>query len=114
MSDLHPRLHTPATAVVVTGGVSGIGFACAEALAAVGRPIALWDLDADRSRTVAAELAHRYNVATVGFGIDLRGADGIALALESTRAALPAIGGLVHASSPRFRWTSSPRTIGTT
>jgi NAD(P)-dependent dehydrogenase (short-subunit alcohol dehydrogenase family) len=96
--DLEHRLDSPATAVVVTGGVSGIGLACAKALANVGRPVALWDLDNDRCRTVAAELGERYGVPAVGVGIDLRDADAIGPALERTRAALPAIGGLVHAA----------------
>ena len=37
--------HSPRTGVIVTGGASGIGRACAVALAEVGRPVAIWDLD---------------------------------------------------------------------
>jgi NAD(P)-dependent dehydrogenase (short-subunit alcohol dehydrogenase family) len=83
---------------VVTGGASGIGRASAEALAAVGRAVAIWDLSAEKSAAIAAELARQYGVAAVGVGIDLRDPAAIAPALTQTRAALPAIGGLVHAA----------------
>jgi NAD(P)-dependent dehydrogenase (short-subunit alcohol dehydrogenase family) len=97
-TDLQPCLHEPNTPVVVTGGVSGIGLGCANALAAVGRPLALWDLDDDRCREVAAELSARYDVPAVGVGVDLRRADAIAPALQRTHLEFPAIGGLVHAA----------------
>src|SRR5690606_35513737 len=70
----------------------------AMALAAVGRPVAIWDLNADNCREVAAELAAQYSVATFGFGVDLRDAAAIAPAVTATRAALPPLGGLVHAA----------------
>lgn len=91
-------LNTPASAVIVTGGASGIGYASAAALAAVGRPVAIWDLSAEKSQAVAAELAAQYGVATFGFGVDLRDAAALAPAVAATRAALPPIGGLVHAA----------------
>jgi NAD(P)-dependent dehydrogenase (short-subunit alcohol dehydrogenase family) len=95
---MHPRLDSPRTAVVVTGGASGIGLASARALAAVGRPVAIWDLDARKSGALAAELAREHGVAGVGIGVDLRDPEALGPALEATRAALPAIGGLVHAA----------------
>lgn len=91
-------LSCPATAVVITGGASGIGYACAEALAAIGRPVALWDLDALKSQAMAAALTDQYGVAAIGIGIDLRDPAGIRPALRQTRAVLPAIGGLVHSA----------------
>ncbi|KVG28902.1 SDR family NAD(P)-dependent oxidoreductase [Burkholderia diffusa] len=91
-------LDAPATGVVVTGGASGIGHACAEALAAVGRPIAIWDIQADKAGDVAGQLAERYGVPTFGIGADLREARQIDDALDATRAALPTLGGLVHAA----------------
>ena len=41
---------------VVTGAASGIGLACAHALARSGAALALWDLDAQNLRRAAAEL----------------------------------------------------------
>ena len=89
---------SPDSGVIVTGGASGIGLASAEALAEVGRPVAIWDINAERSATVAADIAQRFGVATVGVGVDLSEVGNIAPALQQTRAALPSMGGLVHAA----------------
>ncbi|WP_226797943.1 SDR family NAD(P)-dependent oxidoreductase [Cupriavidus necator] len=97
-SDLRVALNTPASAVVVTGGASGIGEACAAALAAIGRPVAIWDIQEDKARAVAATLADRYCVPAFGLGIDLRAPAGLEDALDRTRASLPALGGMVHAA----------------
>ncbi|QDX80532.1 3-oxoacyl-ACP reductase [Denitratisoma sp. DHT3] len=96
--DYQPKLNSPHSGVVVTGSASGLGLASAEALAAVGRPVALWDINGARAVEAAATLAERYGVATLGVGIDLRDADAIAPALAQSRAALPDLGGLVHAA----------------
>jgi len=93
-----PLLGSPATGVVLTGGASGLGLASARALAAVGRPVAIWDLYADRARQAAKEIAAETGVATCAVGIDVRDPKAIAPSLEETRAALPALGGLVHAA----------------
>jgi NAD(P)-dependent dehydrogenase (short-subunit alcohol dehydrogenase family) len=95
---LSVSLGTPSTAVVVTGGASGIGEASAAALAAVGRPVAIWDIQSDKAQAVAARLAERYGVATFGHGVDLRDASALEAALAQTRAAFAALGGLVHAA----------------
>lgn len=84
--------------MIVTGGASGLGRASAEALAAVGRPVSLWDLDAERSRQVAEELAHRYRVPTVGLAVDVRDPKALEAAATETRRGLPSIGGFVHAA----------------
>lgn len=88
----------PSTGVIVTGGVSGIGLACAEALAAVGRPVGIWDLDQGRCDAIATAIRSRFDVPTIGVGIDLCRIDGIDTAIRTTREALPSIGGLVHAA----------------
>jgi NAD(P)-dependent dehydrogenase (short-subunit alcohol dehydrogenase family) len=90
--------HSPRSGVIVTGGASGIGLASAEALAAVGRPVAIWDLRAADAERAASDIATRCGVPTVGLGIDLCGTDGIAAAVAATRVALTSIGGLVHAA----------------
>ncbi|GAB3103913.1 SDR family oxidoreductase [Aestuariicella hydrocarbonica] len=97
-SALTPSPGQPHSGVIVTGGASGIGLACAEALVAVGRPVALWDLDADKATALARDLAGRYDTPVCGLAIDLTRTDGIAAAVEASRTALGSIGGLVHAA----------------
>lgn len=94
--DMRPRLGDPATGVIITGGASGIGLASARALAAVGRPVALWDLNVEAAKAGAAEIASAYGVPTLGVGLDLRDASAIPPALDATRKALPTLGGLAY------------------
>ncbi|MCB2065618.1 MAG: SDR family oxidoreductase [Erythrobacter sp.] len=89
-------LDSPATGVVVTGGASGIGLATARALAAVGRPVALWDINAEGAQAAAAEIASTFGVAAVGQAVDLRDPQGISPAVAPARAAIGPIGGIVH------------------
>ena len=93
-----PNLGAPSTPVIVTGGASGIGLASAEALAAVGRPVALWDINFDAARSAADRIAATYGVAAMGIGADLRDPDAIAPALAQTREHVGSPGGLVHAA----------------
>ncbi|RJF93101.1 SDR family NAD(P)-dependent oxidoreductase [Sphingomonas cavernae] len=95
---LTPALGTPATAVIVTGGASGIGLASARAIAAVGRAVALFDINASLAEAEAARIADEFGVAAAGVGIDLRDLDGFAPAIDASRDALGPIGGLVHAA----------------
>ena len=53
--------------VLVTGAASGIGRATAVALAAAGRPLVLWDIQAEPLETLASEL----NVATTIAAFDV-------------------------------------------
>jgi NAD(P)-dependent dehydrogenase (short-subunit alcohol dehydrogenase family) len=91
------QLGSPATGVVVTGGASGIGRACCLALAAVGRPVAAWDLDAAGAAATAAACS-ALDVAALGAGVDVTDADAIAAAVTTTVEALGSVGGLVHAA----------------
>ncbi len=79
---------SPQSGVIVTGGASGIGMACAEALAATGRPVAVWDLHEEAAQRVARDIGQRFDVATTGIGIDLCTTDAIDAAVRATRAAL--------------------------
>ncbi len=86
------------SAVVVTGGASGIGRASAVALAARGRPVALWDLDPDRAAGAADEITRVHGVPAVGLGIDVTDSSRFAEALERSRSVVGTVGGLVHAA----------------
>jgi NAD(P)-dependent dehydrogenase (short-subunit alcohol dehydrogenase family) len=90
-------LGSPTTGVIVTGGGSGIGRATALALAEVGRPVALWDIDGGAAEAVAKEAA-ALGVASVGIGIDVQDTGRFAGAIDTSRAALGSIGGLLHAA----------------
>lgn len=85
-------LGSPATGVVVTGGGSGIGRACCLALAEVGRPVAVWDVNGEAAAAVAEEVG--------GFAaeVDMRSQAAVAACVEPTVAALGSVGGLVHAA----------------
>ncbi|MFC4605781.1 SDR family NAD(P)-dependent oxidoreductase [Rhodococcus kronopolitis] len=92
------NLASPTTAVIVTGGASGIGLASARALAEAGRPVALWDINEAKAKTGAAAIVADFGVDAIGVGVDLSDPELYADALATTRAALPKIGGLVHAA----------------
>ena len=89
---------SPTSAVVITGGASGIGRACADALAAVGRPVAIWDLQADAAADAAATVGAAHGVATIGVGLDVTQTAGLDAAAADAASALGPIGGLVHAA----------------
>ena len=98
MSEFEPKLGSPSTGVIVTGGASGLGRACADALAAVGRPVSIWDLDAERASAAAKEIHAATGVVAEGVAVDVRDPEALAGAIESARQHLPSIGGLVHAA----------------
>ncbi len=95
---LEPALGTPATGVIVTGGASGIGLASARALAAVGRAVALWDINAGRVEVEAKAIAAEFGVAAIGLAVDLRDPSAYAAAIGQSRAALGTLGALVHSA----------------
>lgn len=90
--------YTPVTGVVVTGAASGIGRACALALAEVGRPVACWDLDGDGCERTAGEARARFGVEAHAAALDVRETARFEPLVEQARAALGSIGGLVHAA----------------
>lgn len=96
MNDLSPALGTPGTGVIVTGGASGIGLATARALAAVGRPVALWDIDGDKATKAAAAIASEHAISATAVGIDITDLSAYAAAIAASREAMGTIGGLVH------------------
>ena len=78
------RLGSPATGVVVTGAASGIGRACARALAAIGRPVAVWDVDGDGAASTASAIGADFGVATHSVALDVQDRAAIAAAVDPT------------------------------
>lgn len=97
-ADFAPRLGSPHSGVVITGGASGIGLATAHSLAAVGRPVALWDIDRAGVESAASGIAESYGVATIGLTVDLRDAAAIGPAALASHAAIGPVGGIVHSA----------------
>ncbi|MBV9486327.1 MAG: SDR family oxidoreductase, partial [Frankiaceae bacterium] len=77
--------------VVVTGGASGIGRACAEVLVDEGRRVVLWDLSPSVV-DVAASLG------TTGIALDVTDEAAVAAAVSQTVDVLGGVDGLVHAA----------------
>jgi NAD(P)-dependent dehydrogenase (short-subunit alcohol dehydrogenase family) len=77
--------------VVVTGGASGIGLACAEVLAGEGRKVCLWDLQPG-----VAEAAAKLGVPYAQ--LDVTDDAAVAAAVEAAAEACDGIDGLVHAA----------------
>jgi NAD(P)-dependent dehydrogenase (short-subunit alcohol dehydrogenase family) len=90
-------LGSPATGVVVTGGASGIGRATCRALAEVGRPVSPWDLNGAGAEETA-KACRDLGVPALPVEVDLRDPDAIQAAAARAVAALPSVGGLVHAA----------------
>ncbi len=88
----------PKSGVVITGGASGIGLATAHAVAAVGRPVAVWDLHEDRARDAAAGVAADHGITTVGMAVDVRDTASLEDAAAAAVAAIGTVGGVVHAA----------------
>jgi NAD(P)-dependent dehydrogenase (short-subunit alcohol dehydrogenase family) len=91
-------LGSPATGVLVTGGGSGIGRATALALAQVGRPVAVWDVDADGAEETAVMCRDQYGVVAHWSVVDVADTSAVETAVPDSAAALGSLGGFVHAA----------------
>ncbi|MEE2663065.1 MAG: SDR family NAD(P)-dependent oxidoreductase [Myxococcota bacterium] len=90
--------YSPDTGVVVTGAASGIGRACALALAEAGRPVVCWDLNRAGVEKTAAEAADRFGVASHFAALDVSETARFPTLVDEAREALGTLGGLVHAA----------------
>jgi NAD(P)-dependent dehydrogenase (short-subunit alcohol dehydrogenase family) len=90
-------LGSPGTGVLITGGGSGIGRATALALAEVGRPVAVWDIDGPGAEETAAACRDLGVAAHAGI-VDVADSAGIADAVAEAAHVLESIGGFVHAA----------------
>lgn len=91
-------LSRPGTGVVITGGASGIGRATARALAEVGRPVAVWDVNGELAAAVAKDIASEFGVASCAAGLDVRESARLPETVAAARAAIGPIGGFVHSA----------------
>lgn len=97
-NSLSPALGLPGTGVILTGGASGLALASARALAAVGRPVALWDLNGAKALAEAAAITADYGVAAIGIAIDMTNPAAYDAAIAESRTAIGPLGGLLHAA----------------
>jgi len=72
---------------VITGGASGIGLACAHALARSGAGVCLWDLKGEALETAVAELAQYGNPTRTAI-VDVSDSDQVTRAMEDVADAL--------------------------
>lgn len=85
------------TAIVTgAGSARGIGRAVAHRLARDGWAVAVVDLQQHAVDGVAAEVAERHGVPTLGLAIDITDVDGVQAGVDRIREELPQIVGLVN------------------
>ncbi|MEC9345573.1 MAG: SDR family oxidoreductase [Pseudomonadota bacterium] len=78
--------------IIVTGGASGIGRAISERLAEEGAHVAIFDLNADGARGVAAGLGGKAH----GYGVDIADHAGVEAAVALVETEMGPIDGLVN------------------
>lgn len=86
------------SAVIVTGGASGIGLACAQIIAETGRSVAIWDINKAKAQAEAEAISRGTGCKTIGLGINIADLAQVQSGIELTRASLGSVGGLVHAA----------------
>jgi 2-hydroxycyclohexanecarboxyl-CoA dehydrogenase len=83
---------------VVTGGASGIGWACARALSREGCKVALWDMST-QVKEAAGVLARDFGGSSLGISVDVCAFAAVEDAVRQTEAGLGPISHLVHAAA---------------
>ncbi len=80
--------------VLITGGASGLGRACAGALTARGARVAIGDVDAQRANEAAAAIGGN----AVAIPLDVSSASSVAAGVKAAREALGGIDGVVNSA----------------
>lgn len=83
---------------VVTGGASGIGWACARMLASEGCLVSLWDTS-ERTKDISVTLSREVSGTSHGLVVDVSDGDAVENALRETEVALGPVSHLVHAAA---------------
>jgi 2-hydroxycyclohexanecarboxyl-CoA dehydrogenase len=83
---------------VVTGGASGIGWACARSLSREGCNVALWDQSTDVKKA-AHVLAQEFNGSSLGIAVDVCDSAAVKEAVRQTESELGPIRHVVHAAA---------------
>jgi NAD(P)-dependent dehydrogenase (short-subunit alcohol dehydrogenase family) len=84
--------------VLVTGAASGIGLQTVLALAEVGRPVAIWDVDAGGAEQAATLCRERYGAVAHWSVVDVADSSVLASAVAEAEAAVGSLGGFVHSA----------------
>lgn len=83
---------------VVTGGASGIGWACAQSFAREGCRVAIWDLSTEVDGKASA-LINQFGGSSLGKMVDVSDGEAVQKAMRETEAAFGTISHLVHAAA---------------
>jgi NAD(P)-dependent dehydrogenase (short-subunit alcohol dehydrogenase family) len=92
------KLELEGQVAVVTGGGSGIGWACAQGLAREGCRVALWDVSG-HVKDMAATLASSVGGSSHGVVVDVSDQAAVENAVQETEAVLGPVSHLVHAAA---------------
>ncbi len=98
MAGSYAGLGAPGTGVLITGGASGIGRETALALAEVGRPVAVWDIDATGAQETAELCRDRHGVVAEWSVVDVADTPSVEQGVPAVAEALGSLGGFVHAA----------------
>jgi NAD(P)-dependent dehydrogenase (short-subunit alcohol dehydrogenase family) len=101
----------PKTPVIVAGGASGVGYGTCLALAEHGRPVSVWDIQADAARATAAECAERFGVPTDFQVVDLADPEALEKSVPATLKTLGGAGGLAYCAGVNA-WDEGPQDVG--
>src|SRR3954465_13270252 len=92
------QLELSGSVAVITGGASGIGYACARTLALEGCLVSLWDLS-EKTEAVAHTLSVETGVQIDHVTVDVGDARAVEAAKDHTRKVVGPVSNLVHASA---------------